>query len=213
MPFYGLDQLDAKIADYVTADRGVFVELGAYDGILQNNTLHFEERGWTGVLIEPQPEVFARCVQNRPKSKVYNCACVPRDYPAATVEMASVGLMSIIRGSLGNRTLEEAWIARGETVQSIRHSMISVPARTLDSVLDDARISRFDLLVLDVEGAEIGVLQGLDLEKHRPEFIVCEDAYNQSVAGFLQNHRFIQHAVLSERKFTRDVLYRDSCRR
>ena len=36
--------------------RGVFVELGAYDGITSSNTLVLEKcHGWRGVLIEGKP--------------------------------------------------------------------------------------------------------------------------------------------------------------
>src|SRR4029077_1746907 len=36
---------------------GFFVEVGAYDGVNLSNTYHFEQTGWTGVLVEPDPEM------------------------------------------------------------------------------------------------------------------------------------------------------------
>ena len=209
MPFYGLDNLDARIADHVPVPIGSFIELGAYDGISQSNTLHFEEKGWRGVLIEPLPSAFAACIRNRPMAKVFNCACVPFNYPGQTVKMTAVGLMSLVGGSMGDRTKEEAWIARGEAVQAITRTEVVVPARTLDSILVETKLPRPDLLVLDVEGAELQVLHGLDFGRHRPRSIVCEDSYTPDVANFLQDMGYSLRAVLLERKFTRDILYFD----
>ncbi len=51
---------------------------------------------------------------------------------------------------------------------------VEVPARTLSSLLDEARIGAVDFLSLDVEGLEIEVLEGLDLSRHRPAFLLVE---------------------------------------
>ena len=40
--------------------NGFFIEAGAYDGEEISNTLFFElKHGWTGLLIEPNPDAFA----------------------------------------------------------------------------------------------------------------------------------------------------------
>ena len=36
--------------------EGYFVEVGAYDGVDLSNTYHFEQIGWHGVLVEPDPD-------------------------------------------------------------------------------------------------------------------------------------------------------------
>ena len=52
-------------------DWGIFVEAGAFDGYGGSNTYWFERfRGWTGVLIEPTPELAARARKGRPRSQV-----------------------------------------------------------------------------------------------------------------------------------------------
>ena len=51
--------------------NGVFVEIGAHNGITFSNTYFFEkELGWTGICVEPIPEVFAQLKQNR------TCKCI-----------------------------------------------------------------------------------------------------------------------------------------
>jgi hypothetical protein len=50
---------------------------------------------------------------------------------------------------------------------------VEVSARTASSVLDEAGLS-VDLMVLDVEGNELDVLAGLDLERHAPRYLLVE---------------------------------------
>lgn len=41
--------------------NGVFVDLGCYDGITYSNTWYFEKMlNWTGICVEPNPEVYPR---------------------------------------------------------------------------------------------------------------------------------------------------------
>ena len=53
---------------------GFFVEAGAYNGEELSNTLYFEkERGWTGLLIEPDPWNYY-ALQKR-KRNVFSVQC------------------------------------------------------------------------------------------------------------------------------------------
>jgi FkbM family methyltransferase len=140
---------------------GFFVELGANDGLTQSNTAFFEkERGWKGILIEPSLEAYERCIQNRPNSNVFRCACVSKDYPSSSIEgdFTTTGLMASVDGT--RRPVGP---------------LCSVPARTIESVLEEGKCpARIDLLSLDVEGYELNVLQGFDFEKVRPHYFLIE---------------------------------------
>ncbi len=47
--------------------------------------------------------------------------------------------------------------------------------RTLDSILDEFRAPRVDLLSIDTEGMEIKVLRGFNLPKRQPALVLLED--------------------------------------
>ena len=207
-PFYGLDRLDQRIARFLPERTGTFVELGAFDGVTQSNTLYFERRGWRGVLIEPTPAAFSLCRENRPLAQVFNYACVDKATAGKSVNMTAVGLMSIVDGTRDTET-EHEWVDRGEQLQQLQRKAIVVPTRTLYDVLSEAGVTTVDLLSLDVEGGELGVLLGRDLSRLRPHWIVCEDAYDETVGRFLADSDYVVESVLLERKHTRDVLYRD----
>lgn len=206
--FFGLDNLDERLIPYLPDHAGTFVELGAFDGIGQSNTAWLEaNKGWRGILIEPIPEMYERCLRNRPLATVVNCACVSSDYDRDDVEVIYAGLMSIVPGARRGADDEERWVARGEEIQHLHRYTVTVPARTLSSILDEYGMARIDLLSVDVEGYELEVLRGLDLQRHRPRHLLVEESTDGAVAGYLTSHGYRPVAQLSRRPFTSDTLF------
>lgn len=207
--YFGLNDLDRKIEEYISKDTGTFVEVGAFDGINQSNTLHFERKGWRGILIEPVPRNFANCQANRPLARVVNAACVARDYSRNEVVMCDVGLMSVVQGARGNMQEEQEWIRRGESVQGITSLPCNAPARTLSAILEAEGVTKIDLLSIDVEGYESEVLEGLDFSRFRPEYVVIEDSGTSDLEQILRTAGYELVAVLERRAYTRDLLFKD----
>ena len=72
--YVSINNLDKKIECYLNFDNGYFVELGANDGISQSNSYYFEKyRGWKGVLVEPIPHNYLKCLKNRSKNTQVFC--------------------------------------------------------------------------------------------------------------------------------------------
>src|SRR5689334_8899924 len=73
-PYTGFHGLDRRLLENIPNSPGFFVEAGANDGISQANTYYLERHlGWTGILIEPSPELASLAKKFR-KAKVYNVA-------------------------------------------------------------------------------------------------------------------------------------------
>jgi FkbM family methyltransferase len=201
---FALNELDWKLRRYLDYQGGVFVEAGANNGLDQTNSLHFERyRNWTGLLVEPIPSLAELCRQNRPGCRVENCALVPFDFLGETIEMEFCNLMSLVKGAMQSFEREQAHISAGAAVQGIQPYSITVPARTLSSVLEMHEIRDIDLLSLDVEGFESNVLKGLDFEKHRPKFMLIEARFRQEIEEIICP-MYAPTAQLSEH----DVLYK-----
>ena len=56
---------ELKEAFFDGACTGYFVEVGANDPEYLSQTWHLEQRGWTGVLVEPQPDLAAELKRRR----------------------------------------------------------------------------------------------------------------------------------------------------
>jgi FkbM family methyltransferase len=204
-----LYEIDRKLEKYLPYKGGFFVEAGANDGFTQSNTYYFEKlKRWSGVLVEPIPRLYERCVRERVNSVVFNCALVPHDYSGEYVFMLNANLMSLVRGTKKSRSEDLEYADLGVKLQPGIEPVheIKVPARTLTSVLDEVQAQGIDLLSLDVEGYELRVLDGLDLEKYRPKYMLIEVWERAEVDQYLSLRGYEAIDVLSYH----DVLYKRS---
>ncbi len=204
----GLYDLDRKLGRHLDFDGGVFVEAGANDGVNQSNTYYLERfRGWTGLLVEPAPALAMACRRNR-RSPVAEAALVATEVPGASVELHCAGLMSTVAGAMGDGDATARHVESGRRVQRLAAAPpVRVPARTLSALLDEAAITRpIDLLSLDVEGAEVMALRGLDLERHAPRCI-CVEARDEAAIAAVLGSRYELREVLTALGTHRDLLY------
>lgn len=156
---------------------GVYVEAGAIDGLELSNTKLFEERGWRGVLVEPNPTVAARCERNRPHDKVYSCLLGATE---------STGEFQVIDGDRESHVKNSTHVPKSNRCCGVRCSQrfkytfgrvcwccsrreaapvaatIPVHERPVGKVLKEAGVKKVDFFSLDVEGYELHVLNGMD---------------------------------------------------
>jgi FkbM family methyltransferase len=186
---YGEDILLWNFFDHKR--EGFYVEVGAYDGVGFSNTYFFEAVGWTGLLIEPVPALYRACLSSRPFSRVINTV-VGKGESRQSVEF------SVAEGCAGVGTLSFF----GDNPQQLKRihkeggvvRTIEVPLVSLNSLLEDHR-KEIDFVSIDVEGREMDVLQGFDLQRFRPRVLVIEDNSNgadTSVKEWLGLHGYLE---------------------
>ena len=148
---------------------GTFVEVGAYDGETYSNTSCLADLGWRGVYVEPVPSSCARCRQRHaanPRVSVIECAVGAADGTATLWQNGPCSTLS---------DAEHALNVREGVILEPEIQRIDVRMCRLDGVLADAGIAPgFDLLVVDVDGAEEAVFAGFDLMRWRPRFLLVE---------------------------------------
>jgi FkbM family methyltransferase len=173
-------------------DKGFFIEAGAVDGFCESNTYYLEKiRGWEGILVEPVPQFYQECLQERPRAKVYNCALVSFDYHEPYIEMLYGDVMSVTKGAFTSEDLEEKHVGLASRKLGFDTYSIKVPAKTIASILDEIKPEKVDYFSLDVEGFELEVLKGLDLNKYRPQYLqveCLEPEYLEKIEAFLENY-------------------------
>lgn len=167
--------------------NGVFVDVGAHNGIAWSNTLIFEKLfGWTGLCIEPNPSVFEELQQNR------DCVCLNA---AIDVNTTKQTFWSIIGEGSGLCGLESGFI--GDHISRIEEELakhpesvctqIQLTAQRLETVLADNDITHVDYLSIDVEGNEFGVLKSIDFQKCKCNLISVESNDRASVQSYLNS--------------------------
>src|SRR6201995_4418641 len=73
------EQEQALIRDFFAGEiSGTFVEVGANHPTFGSQTWHLEQAGWTGVLVEPQPDLAAVLAASR-NAQVFAVACTSPD--------------------------------------------------------------------------------------------------------------------------------------
>lgn len=146
--------------------RGFYVDVGAYDPIESSNTYKLYKRGWSGVTIEPNLDATwkFRLLRGRDTHLPVGVSPQPTTLKYHRFEIATLNTMSSARA----KALTDAGYAtRGvETVRCDR----------LDTLLDEFAPGRhIDLLTVDCEGDDLGVVNTLDFVRWRPTVVMLED--------------------------------------
>jgi len=123
---------------------GIFVELGAYDGLRHSNTLLLEESGWHGYLVEGHPPFAQYCRVNRPQTQVVNKFI-------GDGEPAKVYVGGQYTGRVN--TMPEEFVR--EHQQRKNESYLAATCR-LATAIDALPV---DYLSLDTEGGEVEILR------------------------------------------------------
>ncbi len=138
---------------------GVFIELGALDGVLYSNTKFFEDNlNWKGILIEPHPYKFKELVNNRPKNYLFNnlVSC-------SSEELLFKFFLDNYSGVSGvENTLPKEHLEGFYTFVNEPQGSIFIKPKTLAEIVKSTDIKHIDLLSLDVEGHEYEVLMSWD---------------------------------------------------
>jgi len=203
---FGSKGLDREIAKLLPKKRhGFFVEVGANDGLRASNSALLEFRhNWSGILVEPIAHKFQELIQNRSNKNFFACAaCVSPQYPAEVVELIYSDTMTVALGLESDIKDPETHARTGLSfIPRERQFRFYAKAVTLQSILIQAKApSLIDFLSIDVEGAEIEVLKGIDFAKYRFSAIVVESRDIDLIESYLTRFGYRLERALSERDY------------
>ena len=138
-------------------NRPVIVNVGAYHGVyavILGKIIR--EYGGKLIAIEPNPEAFEILMQNvRLNSLEGTCLC---ERIAVMDKPGFSGLK--LFGS--------------ESFVTTKEANVDIQVTTLEKIIDKHSIEKVDLLIIDVEGAELLVLKGFPWDRMKPRKIFCE---------------------------------------
>lgn len=143
----------------------MFIQIGANDGLTHDP---FREailsRGWYGLLVEPQPEMFAKLRENYAGNAMLdfeNCAIGEKNgtlelWRATNYTADPRGLATLIS------SFDRAWVEREVKAYGIASAIVaplSVPVFTLARFLERRGLHKVDAFFVDTEGHDAIIVQ------------------------------------------------------
>lgn len=185
--YYSQDGQDKYVVEHLFNNKqgGIFVDIGAHDGITYSNTYYLEkELGWTGICIEPQDETFKKLERNR------KCLCLHGCISDTTgtkqflkvngpSEMLS-GLLDFYDSRHYERVQKE--VARNDG------SLEIIPVQTfqLNDICSKHGITHIDFLSIDTEGSEDAIIQSINFDKIIIAVIAVENNFHsENIRSYL----------------------------
>jgi len=142
---------------------GVFIEFGAYDGVIFSNTHLLEKQfGWTGILIDPIPSHFEGMKLNRKCKLIHGAITAEKQDYVLIEELPASDLSMLVKK------------------RKIFMKAHKVKAFTLSEVIDQNLASKeIDFLSIDVEGNDLDILKSLDLNRYKIKAVCVEHNFRE----------------------------------
>ena len=168
---YSMDNEDTAVLNYFKNKRnGFYVDVGCYHPIHRNNTYLLHKQNWNGINIDTSEFSIDLFNFIRPKDLNYNCAISNKN------EIIKLFYQKKL-SQLSTTEIDQAKIVfQGDIKET------EIQAFTLDEILNRDKYKNFkiDFLDIDVEGADLKVLEGLSFEIYKPE-LVCVEIHEKEI--------------------------------
>jgi len=179
MKFYGQfsPHVDQVIYEryFPSKEGGISIECGAFDGLLENSTKFFEENfNWKTINIEPLPHIYKQLQSNRPESVNLEIALSDENTTKeiTVYDLDKYGIYNT-NASLDHLNKHKNLL---EQISSTSQK-INVECKTYETLIDELKLTDLDLFVLDVEGHEPSVIQGMKNCDILPKIFVIEHGH------------------------------------
>ena len=167
---YSMDGEDLIIFDYFKNKKeGFFIDVGCYHPIHRNNTFLLYKKGWKGINIDIHSFSIDLFNYIRTRDLNYNFAVSDKNETLNMYYQKELSQLSTIEYEQAKKVFQGP----------IKEKKIQ--ALTLDEILKKSKIEKkIDLLDIDVEGADLKVLQSLSFDKYKPE-LICVEIHEKNI--------------------------------
>ena len=163
---------------------GRYLEIGGADGVTHSNTYSLRNSlSWSGVLVEPDPDMFAALKAVRGEPDVVYCAAISPSGEDGNARLRRVGQLSALVGHEGEDMHMKTRLASQDTIN----------VTTLDLTELIKSIGELDYFSLDVEGAELQILRSIRWDNiSKPKILTIEHNFRDDDAAEMRQILFEQ---------------------
>ena len=149
-------------------NKGFIIDIGANDGVTISHSLPFIDKGWSALMIEPNPYLFKK-MENL-YSHLDDVVCL--EMAVDNKKQNSVKLYLGSSDHQGHSTILKS-VTEGPGIdQYFSNDTILVKTDTLENILKENELDRhIDILHIDAEGKTLDILKSFDLHKHKPSYL------------------------------------------
>jgi FkbM family methyltransferase len=170
-------------------DNMVMAEIGAGTVEFYSMSKHFRDSGWRCVCVDPNPKFVEQ--HKNAGHEIYEFACSSEDGE-----------------SIFNVYETGAWIDEYEGISysslGQRYDYPQPPTKSfnvkvikLNNLLESIKVERLDFLSVDVEGWELEVMRGFDVNKYLPKVVLLENLnYDIEYDRYMESVGYSLHTKL-----------------
>ena len=161
--------------------KGIIVDVGAARPDYLSVSAHYREHGWRVIAVEPNPNFCA--LYHERGLEVLQYACGDHDQDDVDFVVVNSHGSAYKDGQVTNESFSSLAIkdSYAKLNPHLDTTKIKVNLRRLDTILSEHApdVSEFDILSVDVEGWELEVMAGLNVDNYRPRVLVLENLFNE----------------------------------
>jgi len=164
-PYYSQCGQDKYLNETIFKGKknGVFVEIGAHDGISYSNSYYFEKYlNWTGICIEPHPQRFQELKENRTCHCYQGCVSDTKGIAQFLMVMGYPEMLSGLIDKYDKRHL--ARISKEIKQRGGSKQLIEVKCIQFNELMKKYNTNSVDFVSIDTEGGEEEILKSIDFE-------------------------------------------------
>ena len=151
--------------------KGFYIDVGAHNPFRFSNTAFFYRRGWSGINIEPTPDLIPAFHRHRRRDINLNIA-ISNSNEHLTFYMFDEPALNSFDAQISE--------FRDQTTRYKIIDKVKVQTYKLAEVLDkNLEVNqRIDFLTIDAEGFDFEILKSNNWDKYRPQYILVEQEFD-----------------------------------
>ena len=177
------------ILNYFENKKGVFVDIGAADGINNSNTKKLIENGWSGLLVEPTPVNYNKLLELHSDNDdiiIENCGC-------GDISTKSTFYIDNNDEYHQISTFLEEQKKGCENYYKCTFNEITVELINTTELLVKHNLTNIDFISIDTEGYDEKVLLGIDFDKININLICIESITSLGETLLQSKHYELTH--------------------